>query len=142
MKQSVTFITLGVDDLEVMKRFYTEKFGWVPLKEEEGLVFFKLNGIILSLFPNPELAEDAGVFLSDERDFRRMTFSLCLPSIKEVDETFEGLSEKDVPILKRPKKVFWGGYAGYVEDVEHNLWEIAFNPFLEMDEEGRVITHT
>jgi hypothetical protein len=34
-----------------------------------------------------------------------------------------------VKILKSPEKVFWGGYRGYISDIEGNAIEIAYNPF-------------
>ena len=54
---------------------------------------------------------------------------------------FDDLEKKGVKIIKRPGKVFWGGYSGYIADVEDNYWEIAFNPFLELDADGSVVTH-
>jgi hypothetical protein len=32
-----------------------------------------------------------------------------------------------------------GGYSSYIADPDDNLWEIAWNPFLPMDEEGNGI---
>lgn len=61
MQQRLSFITLGVNDLDSVKNFYIEKFGWKPLKDSDGIVFFKLNGFILALFPNEELAKDANL---------------------------------------------------------------------------------
>ena len=60
MEQRLTFITLGAKDMNALKQFYIEKFGWTPIKTD-GIVFFKMNGFILSIFPADELAEDAGV---------------------------------------------------------------------------------
>jgi len=40
-----------------------------------------------------------------------------------------------VKIVKEPQEVFWGGYSSYVADPDENLWEICYNPYLEMDEE-------
>ena len=31
-------------------------------------------------------------------------------------------------IVKTAQKTFWGGYAGYLQDPDGHLWEIAFNP--------------
>jgi uncharacterized protein len=140
MKQLIHFVTLGVEDLGAMKKFYTEKFGWTPLKDEKEIVFIKMNGFILSLFPNDELAKDAGVN-PDKNNFKGFTFAVNFHSEDEVDKAFAGLRQKGVHVVKEPQKVFWGGYSGYVEDIEHNLWELAFNPFLVMDENGNVSTH-
>src|ERR1700709_47768 len=61
MEQRLNFITIGAADLNKLKQFYIDKFKWPPLKDSDGIVFFKLNGFILSLFPANELAADAGV---------------------------------------------------------------------------------
>mgnify|MGYP003624485140 FL=1 len=60
-------------------------------------------------------------------------------SKEEVDELVEILENKGVKIIKKPKDAFWGGYSSYVSDPDGNLWEIAFNPFLPLDENGNVI---
>ena len=41
-------------------------------------------------------------------------------------------------ILKPAAKTFWGGYDGYFADPDGHVWEVAFNPFWELDEDGRV----
>lgn len=60
---------------------------------------------------------------------------------EEVDGLFALLeSSKGVEIVKRPEKTFFGAYGGYVADVEGNLWDIACNPYVELDERGDVVT--
>lgn len=141
MQQRLSFLTIGVTDLKAMKAFYIEKFGWKPSKDDDndGIAFFKLNGFVLGLFPAEELAEDAGVAQDGAGAFKRMTMAINMRSEKEVNETFATLKAKGVTITKAPEKVFWGGYRGYVADIENNLWEIAYNPFMEMDDAGNVI---
>ena len=41
-------------------------------------------------------------------------------------------------ILKPAAKTFWGGYDGYFADPAGHVWEVAFNPFWELDGDGRV----
>jgi len=139
MEQRLTFITLGAKDMNTLKQFYIEKFGWTPIKTD-GIVFFKMNGFILSIFPADELAEDAGVS-KEGRGFKKFTLAINYRSETEVDREFEALKSKGVRIVKMPKKTSWGGYSGYVADIEDNLWEIAYNPFLELDNNGSVATH-
>lgn len=140
MDQRLTFFTFGVHDLEAMKNFYVEKFGWKTLKDENGIVFFRLNGFIFGLYPVDELAEDVGV-AQDGKGFKQFSLAINCRSEKEVDDTFAQLKAKGVKIIKAPEKVFWGGYRGYIADIENNYWEIAYNPFLEMDAEGNVKGH-
>ena len=41
-------------------------------------------------------------------------------------------------MLKAPEPTDWGGYSGYVADPDGHPWELAHNPFWELDEEGRL----
>lgn len=140
MDARISFFTIGVDDLDRAKKFYTEHFGWKPVKDSDGIVFFKLNGFILGLFPKHELAEDAGVS-AEGSGFRGFSMAINMRSEKEVDEVFARLEKSGVSIVRQPEKVFWGGYRGYLSDYEGNLWEIAYNPFLELDASGNVLMH-
>lgn len=136
MQQRLSFITLGVADLDRSRRFYNEVLGWTPF-QDTGIVMYKLNGMILSLYPQDELMEDA--LMKDEGRASRMTLAQCLNSPEEVDALFAHLRMHLVSITKDPVKAFWGGYSGYFADPDGHLWEIAHNPFLEMDANGNVL---
>lgn len=140
MEQRLTFITLAVEDLDGMKHFYTHVFGWQPLKDDNGIVFFKLNGFILGLYPADELAGDIAI-KPEGTGFKRFSLAVNFSSEKMVDEVFAELQQKGARVVCKPEKVFWGGYRGYIADPEDNYWEIAYNPFLEMDINGNVKGH-
>ncbi|NIW47177.1 MAG: VOC family protein [candidate division Zixibacteria bacterium] len=139
MQQRLTLITLGINNLEKMRSFYQNTFGWKPLENSsDQIVFFQLNGILLSLYGREALAEDAEVS-SVGSGFKGFTLAHNLRSEEEVDQLFSELESKGAKIVKHPRKVFWGGYSGYIADPEDNLWEIAYNPFMEYDEAGNVV---
>lgn len=138
MQQRLNFITLGVQHLDEMKKWYMDIFGWVPSQDSDGIVFFKLNGFMLSLFPAHELAEDIGIEDSGN-GFKRFTCSVNFNSTQEIDELFDAMRKKGVKIIKEPQKVYWGGYSGYIADPENNYWEFAFNPYIELDAAGNVV---
>jgi len=137
MQSRLTFITLGVSDLDASKCFYNDVFGWAPFQDNGGIVMYKLNGMVLSLFPQHELMKDANV--ADDAKGSRFTLAQCLRSAEEVDACFAQLKRRGVTITKMPEKVFWGGYSGYFADPDGHLWEIAHNPFLVMDADGNVV---
>lgn len=136
--QRLSLITIGVQNLELMKDFYTNTLGWEIMNEQGDIVFYKLNGFILSLYPSAELANDIGIE-NNGGPFKQITLAILLTSEKAVDQLFEDLRKKKVKIVKPPQKAFWGGYSGYIADPENNYWEIAFNPFIRMDDSGNVI---
>ena len=39
-------------------------------------------------------------------------------------------------IVKPAQGVFWGGHSGYFADPDGHLWEVAWNPFFTLTEEG------
>ncbi len=137
LQPRLSFITLGVADLAKSKRFYSDVLGWEPFQDNGGIVMYKLNGLVLSLYPQHELMEDAKV--PDDTKGARFTLAQCLRSPEEVDVFFAHLTEHKVTITKAPEKVFWGGYSGYFADPDGHLWEIAHNPFLELDADGNVL---
>ncbi|MCC9137408.1 VOC family protein [Pontibacter silvestris] len=139
MEQRLTLITLGVKNLQRSKDFYKNVFGWQPTEAStDGIIFFQLDGSIqLALFPQESLADDAGV-PADGKGFRRFSLAHNVKSEQEVNELVAVLEERGATIVKRPEKVFWGGYSSYVSDPDDILWEIAYNPFLPLNEEGAI----
>jgi uncharacterized glyoxalase superfamily protein PhnB len=136
LEQRMTIIGLGVSNLEKANAFYEKIFGWKKMdSSNEFISFFKLNGILLSLYPKDKLAEDATVS-PDGSGFKSFSLAYNTRSEKEVDELIESLQSKGVKIIKTPQKTDWGGYSSYVSDMDENLWEIAYNPFLLLDEKG------
>eukprot|EP01138_Halocafeteria_seosinensis_P014036 gb/GECG01014333.1/.p1 GENE.gb/GECG01014333.1/~~gb/GECG01014333.1/.p1 ORF type:complete len:143 (+),score=25.68 gb/GECG01014333.1/:1-429(+) len=141
MEQRLNIVTLGVQDLKESTDFYEQKFGWKRLQMGgDGIAFFKLNGLMLALYPNDKLAEDATVQNGEKEAprFKGFTIAYNARSEKEVDDIVTDLERKGVKIVKRPVKVFWGGYSAYISDPDGHLWEIAYNPFLELDAEGNI----
>ncbi|MGP8214897.1 MAG: VOC family protein [Bacteroidia bacterium] len=139
MEQRLTIITLGVSDIAAASDFYENKLGWKRHGSSMcDIVFFQLNNIQLALFPRNELAKDATVNAKGS-GFKGFTLSHNLHSEKEVDELIAELKKKGVKIVKEPQKVHWGGYSSYIEDPDGNLWEIAFNPYMKLDNKGNVI---
>lgn len=138
MEQRLTMITLGVSDIKKSTDFYVLKFGWKKSKSSnEHISFFELNGIQLALYERNELANDATVN-PNGNGFKGFSISYNVRSENEVNLLIEKLRTNGVEIIKEPQKVIWGGYSSYISDLDGNLWEIAFNPFLELDKNGNV----
>jgi len=140
MDQRISFIKLGVENLEAMKKYYKDTFQWTPLKEMDGISFFLMNGFVLGLYPSKDLADDIGI-AAQSSGFKQFTLAINFTSTQAVDEAFAELKSRGVNIVKPPAAVFWGGYSGYIADPEGNYWELAFNPFAELDEKKNVTGH-
>ena len=134
--QRLTLITLGVRDIEAAKSFYA-KLGWKPAEAQDQVAFYQLNGLLLGLFDLDELAKDQGR-PGAELGFGAATLAQNFATEAEVDAAFNAALDAGGAALKAPEKVFWGGYSGYWADPDGHVWEVAMNPFWQMDAEGNV----
>ncbi len=135
MRQKLNLITLGVADIERSAAFY-EKLGWRRSdKSMEGLVLFPLGGMVLALHPREELAADTTLEYQPS-EFSGITISYNAGSEQEVDEILARVAELGATIVKPAQKVYWGGYSGYFKDLDGFLFEVAYNPFWELNENG------
>jgi len=134
MRQKLNLITLGVNDLERSLDFYEKGLNWKKSKSStDNLVLLPLGGIVLALYPRKLLAQDVTVE-DDVTGFSGITFSFNAKSELEVDEVIDEVKNLGAEIVKTPQKVFWGGYSGYFKDPDGHLFEVAFNPLWEFDE--------
>ena len=58
MDQRISIVTLGVKDLSISKRFYSDGLGWKPAFENKEIIFFQTGGMVLALFLRDKLAAD------------------------------------------------------------------------------------
>jgi catechol 2,3-dioxygenase-like lactoylglutathione lyase family enzyme len=140
MKPRITFITLGVEDLEASLTFYRDGLGLttdgiVGREFEHGAVaFFQLqSGLILALWPRDDIAHDANIAKTAHSP-TEFTIGHNVGSKEEVDLVMEQAKRAGAKIVKHAGNTFWGGYAGYFQDPDDHLWEVAWNPRLEIKE--------
>lgn len=55
-------------------------------------------------------------------------------SKQEVDALMQQAKKAGAHITDPAHDRFWGGYAGYFQDLDGHLWEIAWNPAWEVKE--------
>lgn len=133
-RQRVTLITLGVADLDRARAFYAA-LGWSPAEEQDGVAFYQRAGLVLGLFGKAALAADQGRARA-ALGTGAMTLAQNFPTEAEVDAAYRVAIEAGATPLKRPEKVFWGGYSGYFADPDGHVWELAMNPFWPLSRDG------
>lgn len=130
-------MTIAVDDLEESIRFYRDVFGWKPVPAEAAeaakIVFFQLNGFQLALYPLAAFAAEHEGQVGRPNGF---TLAYTVNSAEQVDAAFARFAEHEVEVLKAPVKLFWGGYGGYVAGPSGEQWEIAYNPYTQVNPDG------
>jgi catechol 2,3-dioxygenase-like lactoylglutathione lyase family enzyme len=127
MKPRISMITLGVRDLAAAVKFYEEGLGFPRMESPPEVAFFTLNGTWLGLYGREALAEDATV-AAEGHGFEGFTLAHNVESEAEVDAVVAQAVKAGAKLVKKPQKVFWGGYSGYFKDPDGHLWEVAHNP--------------
>jgi len=137
MEQRLSLITLGVSDLNRSREFY-ERLGWRrSMAKSDGIVFFQAGGMALALYPRDELAKDAKVS-AEAQGFSGITLAHNTRSRAEVDSVLKEAAAAGAKIVKPAEEAFWGGYSGYFSDPDGFLWEVAWNPFFPITEDGSI----
>ena len=138
MKPRITVITVGVDDLDKSLRFYRNGLGFqtqgvIGTEFEHGAVaFFDLQpGLKLAIWPRKSISRDAGIPLEPPCP-TELTLGHNVSSKEEVDAVIEQARNAGAIIVKEAHDTFWGGYAGYFQDPDRHLWEVVWNPHVEV----------
>jgi len=136
----MTVITLGVTELAKATRFYETIFGISPNPEYEGISFFELPGVWLTLYPVEKLAEDISPQLSPTRSgFSGITLAYNVRSRDEVVTIFEEVKAAGASIVKAPEDTFWGGFSGYFADLDGYYWEVVWGPMFAFAPDGSLV---
>lgn len=134
MKPRISLLTLGVNDLNKAVEFYRDGLGFetegiIGKEFEHGAVaFFDLNaGLKLALWPRKSIAHDTGLPEAGISS-TELTIGHNVGSKAEVDAVLAQARAAGADIVKPAADTFWGGYAGYFQDPDGHLWEVAWNP--------------
>jgi catechol 2,3-dioxygenase-like lactoylglutathione lyase family enzyme len=136
MQQQISVITLGIADLGRSRRFYCDGFGWKPVFENDEIVFYQMNGLMLGTWLTSALAADMQV----QGLVRPGAFALAhnVATRDDVQPTLDRLARFGGRILRQADEPPHGGVRGYVADPDDHAWEIAWNPAWPISPEGYV----
>lgn len=134
MQQRISLITLGVSDTKAMATFYGA-LGWQRVDTQDGVIVYDLIGQTLGLYPIEKLAEDIGVDV-ETLGHGAMTLGHNVVERTDVTVILDAAKAAGATILKPAADVFWGGHHGYFQDPEGHIWEVAYNPFSPLRDDG------
>lgn len=134
MKPRLSIVTLGVDSLDRALAFYREGLG-LPSKgivgqefEYGAVAFFELQGgLILALWPRNSIARDTGLPRTPASP-TDLTLGHNVRTRQEVDAIIQRALDAGARLVKPAEATFYGGYAGYFQDPDGHVWEVAWNP--------------
>ena len=146
MQPRIHVITLAVGDLERALSFYRDGLGL----ESSGLIgtefagddinpagataMFQLQGgLILTIYPRRELAKDAKVPLGPPKT-GEFSIGHAVAERGDVDALLTQAPTAGATVTDRAHDRPWGIYSGYFRDPDGHLWEILWNPGLDLAE--------
>jgi len=137
-------ITLAVRDLEAALKFYRDGLGLaspgVIGTEFEGdvtqpagaVAMFQLQGgLILAAYPRTELAKDAHIPFGPPSS-GEFSIGHAVPTKADVDTLLAQAQRAGATLTHEPHDRPWGIYSGYFRDPDGHLWEVLWNPQLEV----------
>jgi uncharacterized protein len=138
MSAHISLITLGVADVAKATAFY-ERLGFVKSKKasQDEVSFLQAGGVVLSIWSREAQRDDAKANALWTGN-GGMVVAQNVASEGDVDALMAKAEAAGARILKPAAKTFWGGYDGYFADPNGHVWEVAFNPYWVLDEDGRI----
>lgn len=134
MQAHISVITLAVEDLQRALDFYRDGLGLVTEGiigqefEQGAVVFFELQaGLKLALWSKQSLQQDTGL-TGTASNATQITLGHNVHSPLEVDQVLKQAQNAGAKILKPAQSTFYGGYAGYFQDLDGHVWEVVYNP--------------
>ena len=144
MQPRIHVITLAVSDLDRALAFYRDGLGF----ETPGVIgtefagddttpsgavaMFKLQGgLILAVWPRTELAKDANVPLGPAQS-GEFSIGHAVAGRAEVDALLAQAEAAGATLTDQAHDRAWGIYSGYFRDLDGHLWEVMWNPQLDL----------
>lgn len=126
MDQRISFITLGVRDLEASRAFFLEGLGWRASHDDEEVLMLRVGEhLVLSLWDRAAMEAEVGALGSGAAP---LTISHNVATREEVDAVLEQARVAGARVVLAPQERAWGGYTGYFADPSGYRWEVAWNP--------------
>jgi uncharacterized glyoxalase superfamily protein PhnB len=134
----ISIVTLGVSDLGRSAAFYAA-LGWERCaSSQESICWFRTADSYLGLYGYEALAADAHLAAAPRSPFGGITLAINLESEQAVTAALDAAVMAGGTLLKPAEKADWGGFSGYFGDPDGHPWEVAFNPFFPLSEDGRI----
>src|SRR5699024_7939358 len=138
----INIITLGTRDIAASLEFY-RNMGFEATVDGDGkgpeIVFFRISGWKLALFPLEKLAAETGIDPSYEAGFSGITLAYNAEAEGDVDQRRKDAESCGGKVSSAAKATEWGGYGGYFTDLDGYTWEVAFGPDWEFDDDNMLI---
>lgn len=125
MKGIVGLVTVLVDEIEPMKRFYRDVLGFKVSEDLGNYVEFENVGVRFSLCTR-EVMYEATDHETYHEQRAGQTFELAFPvgTPEDVDRVYREITGNGATPIKEPEMMPWGRKTAFIADPEGNIHEI------------------
>ena len=138
MEPRVSLIRLGAADFWSGPGHSMKRSGFEPPPPAKAISYFQAGGLGLAIFPGSELAHDVGIDAAGG-GFRGITPAHNVRIREEVAVVLEKARAAGAEIVKLGQDAVWGGHSGHFADPDGRLWEVAWNPYIELRQDGAFV---
>jgi predicted lactoylglutathione lyase len=136
----LSIVTLGVRNMGVLRSFY-RALGWPELPSgDDAWTGFLLGGILLALFPLPDLTAEAAPGSHGPTGWSGVTLACTVSTREEVDTAFAAAVAAGATPVADATDRSWGGRSAFMADPESNRWEIIWSPRATFDARGALLS--
>jgi uncharacterized protein len=136
----LSIVTLGARKMGVLRSFYLA-LGWRELpSSDDAWTGFLLGGVLLALFPLPDLAAEAAPGSPGPTGWSGVTLACTVSTREEVDAAYAAAVEAGATPVAAATDRSWGGRSAFMADPEGNRWEITWAPRAAFDERGALLS--
>jgi catechol 2,3-dioxygenase-like lactoylglutathione lyase family enzyme len=123
MKAKIDLITIWTDDIEAMKKFYTEVLGFSIINDLGSYLEFKNDGVRFALCKRSVMLEFSPEYAGKSSG---QGFELAFPcdTAEEVDSSYTRLITAGASPVHPPKDMPWGMRTALFADPDGNIHEI------------------
>ena len=126
MKQRVSMIMIGAQNVAALSRFYENGLGWIPWRKGgSGSMMYKVGEALLVFIDQSYLAAERGTPMAAGS---RQSLAVFVESPHEVDLTLDRAAHAGATLTSAARPRDGDMYSGYFNDPEGNSWEVVFAP--------------
>lgn len=123
MRAEISLVTIWTDDIEAMKKFYSETLGFKIKNDLGEYLEFHNTGVRFAVC-NRSVMYDYSELFKEKHTGQGFELAFPCDSVEELDKTYQTLIRKGAKGIHEPKNMPWNQRTALFSDPDGNIHEI------------------